>query len=181
VLALQVQQLHMPWMQTGALAYHERVLQACTLAGKLSTFGTASTDEIPASVATSGTEHVSETQGTALMDGARHEEHKRGSNNRPAWLPVKCNTHALHAFYDHADNSNDVFRVAARVVAMVASALYMQPAVGPGHADDLEHSPLLLGAWQPFQAAFKAIWWEHVPMPDDLSDESAWRAELRCA
>ena len=39
----------------------------------------------------------------------------------------------------------------------------------------------LRSAWTPFQAVHKKVWWELVPMPDDLDDEEAWRQQLRCA
>jgi hypothetical protein len=44
----------------------------------------------------------------------------------------------------------------------------------------VEQDRRLLEAWRPFQAVFKAIWWEQVPMPEDLSDEAEWRSQLKC-
>ena len=102
------------------------------------------------------------------------------STCRPSWLPGQCDIHALHSFYEHADSSNDIFRVAARAVAVVASAFYMRIAVGGGVAPR-EQDSLLLEAWRPFQAVCKAVWWEKVPMPEDLEDEVAWRSQLKYA
>lgn len=157
-------------------------MQACTLAGKLNSFGAADSKDIPDTQASSDVEHSHEGQ----VAGPSQEQQECLMGCRPAWLPVHCDTHALQAFYEHADNSNDIFRVAARAVATVASAFYMRMAMhavasGGVEPQSGDRETLLLEAWKPFQAVFKAVWWEQVPMPDDLSDEEAWRSQLKCA
>lgn len=164
------------------------LLQACTLAGKLNTFNAADSKEIPAAQATGSLQHADnpKTAAPEAHAGTSQPECSTGSTCRPAWLPVQCNTHALHSFYEHADNSNDIFRVAARAVAMVTSAFYMRIAMhgdgsGVVESQSVQRDRMLLEAWKPFQAVFKAVWWEHVPMPEELSDEAAWRSQLKCA
>jgi hypothetical protein len=164
--------------------------QACTVAGKLNTFSCTHSQEEPAPPANSCSEQSDDPQQAAGTSEAGADACGQRCPTsgcfRPAWLPVICNVHALHEFYDHADNSNDVFRVAARAVATVASTFFMRIAVdaaaggeGATHRD-VERDGALLEAWRPFQAVFKAIWWEQVPMPEDLSDEAAWRSQLKC-
>lgn len=165
------------------------MLQAATLAGKLNTFSSANSAEISAQQGSRDSEYPDKPHAAADATAAASPRHLQGCTSmcpRPTWLPMQCNTHALHAFYEHADNSNDIFRVAARVVAMVSSAFYMRIAL---HAEGScgeapqreERDRMLLEAWQPFQAVFKAVWWEQVPMPQDLSDEPAWRSQLKYA
>lgn len=117
--------------------------------------------------------------------------HTRRSPNAnlamPSWLGDPADSHAVQAFYEHAANSNDIFRVAARAIALIGSAACMfeaacatgqcQPA-WQGESSDMRSAALKF-AWQPFKAITKAIWWEHVPMPPDLVDEVAWREDLR--
>jgi hypothetical protein len=152
----------------------QTVWDVCTMHGRLSTFsgpGTHSPQEAASQLEQDSTE----------------------SYMRPAWLPALRDARAVHAFYEHADNSNDIFRVAARAIAIVACSFFMRMALhGCADADAAgarlngeqaspEANKHLMQAWTPFQAACKAVWWEHVPMPQDLSDEAAWRSDLKCA
>ena len=148
--------------------------------------------------------------------GASWSVSSRDAIARPPWLPAPPAeaVSRLRAFYEHANSTNDIMRVAARAVAMVASAAFMRAAVRAAAADKssaattregsqpsgsdsgtLKMSELsasraapaevaeedVAAAWQPFRASCHAVWWEHVPMPSDLSDEAAWRAPLKCA
>lgn len=155
-------------------------MQACTLAGKLHTFTSLRTEDAAACP------ENSEQADTEADKASREKTSLIGSTCRPAWLPkTDNNTSKLHTFYAHADNSNDIFRVAARAVATAASSLYMQTALhshlnGDTECPEVYSDRMLLEAWKPFQAVHKAIWWDHLPMPEDLSDEAAWRNELKC-
>lgn len=109
------------------------------------------------------------------------------TRSMPMWLEAPANADAMHEFFEHASGSNDVFRVAARAVAMAGSAASMFEAAvkaglcrdaWAGQATDARAAALQF-AWQPFKAIAKAIWWEHVPMPADLEDEEAWREDLK--
>lgn len=134
-----------------------RVLHACTVGGRLDAFPAADL-----SSANSSTSH-----------------------GLPPWLHGPADAEAVREFYEHAANSNDIFRVAARAVALAAGAACMFEAAcdtglcSRGHGAD-ERLSALHFAWKPFKSIAKAIWWEHVPMPEDLDDEEAWRADLRC-
>ena len=164
-------------------------MQACTLAGKLNTFNTADSGDLSGRDATSAVRQCDGDKACGSQASAGHCGAQVAAASvalRPSWLPGPCDKHALHAFYGHADSSNDIFRVAARAVAMVASAFHMRVAVrvGMGGAavpQGTEQDALLLEAWQPLQAVCKAVWWDQVPMPDDLEDEAAWRTQLKCA
>lgn len=105
----------------------------------------------------------------------------------PAWLGDPADATAVSEFYQHAANSNDIFRVAARAVALAAGAACMFEAVCKADLCDAARGGDAAGmraaalhfAWKPFKSIAKAVWWEHVPMPSDLDDEAAWRADLR--
>eukprot|EP00892_Ulva_mutabilis_P007169 jgi/Ulvmu1/4824/UM020_0109.1 len=110
-----------------------------------------------------------------------------GACCRPAWLQQASDAEAVRQFYEHAAGSNDIFRVAARAVALVGSAACMFEAACAAGACEAVWAGQAMGAraaalrfaWQPFKAIMKAVWWEHVPMPADLEDENKWREELR--
>ncbi|GJP36281.1 hypothetical protein CLOM_g20809 [Closterium sp. NIES-68] len=96
-------------------------------------------------------------------------------------------TQALKAFYTHADESNDIFRLAAKVVASALSRAHTllgkgggevgeEETEGKGEAEEEERWKLVLEAWMPFAVGHKAIWWEAVACPPDVvagSDEEA--------
>jgi hypothetical protein len=122
---------------------------------------------------------------------------------RPPWLPPAPvdMALALREFYDHADKTNDIFRVAARAVAKVASSAHAAAALrtalttattstndaseigrrqdGEGEFATVQWQDIAL-AWRPFKGICRAVWWENVPMPEDLTDEGTWRRQLRC-
>jgi hypothetical protein len=140
---------------------------------------------------------VGGTLDTFCMDGSDGAWNSASwvAQARPPWLPGAPTNAAvkMQAFYEHANCTNDIMRVAARAVAMVASVAFMRAAVrgaleypgstaGPSSAmlhavqfDDVQD------AWKPFQAIHSRIWWEHVPMPSDLSDEMDWSCQLKYA
>lgn len=151
--------------------------QWCTLHGRLAPFGGPSEGDSP-SISASG---------PLVRPFAR-----------PSWLPALPAGigEALRLFGEHADSTNDIFHVAARAVAKVASVAFASAAlrrrlgqpnvdtVSEGSRADVAvtdvHWQEVAAAWRPFQAVCRAIWWEHVPMPDDVTDEQAWRMHLQC-
>ena len=144
-----------------------------------------------------GSMHPSEVFGSMSTGDPGQDTLVSSSQQRPVWLPAPAagRAAALQRFYAHADSSNDIFRVAARAVATVSSCAHMlahvhngqeQPSTvhkrdknvgSPAASVAFEH---IQAAWLPFQAVYHKVWWEHVPMPDDLDDEAEWRSELRC-
>jgi hypothetical protein len=96
---------------------------------------------------------------------------------------------ALDAFKTHADATNDIFHVAARVVAGVllrareilgngAETAYPKPSATPSGTDP---SPevcwkALQASWLPHACAWNAVWWEAVALPSDVRNEAAFRA-----
>lgn len=108
---------------------------------------------------------------------------------------------ALREFLHHADSTNDVFRLAANVVARVLLAAQQQlegaaatKAGGSsgsrggcsGAAHDKEACwRALLAAWQPFAVGHKGLWWECTAAPPqaaaDMRQLAADSLELLCA
>jgi hypothetical protein len=117
------------------------------------------------------------------------------------WVPLSSaardRARHLRDFYEHADATNDIFRVAARAIATISSFVHLswylrhnpgncQPRQGAGTASaDSEVGAELVAdvvwAWRPFRAVHSKVWWEYVPMPPDIDDEAAWRRDLECA
>lgn len=89
---------------------------------------------------------------------------------------------ALADFLRLADDTNDVIRLAAVVVAQVLLAAEQQlPEPGPGSggaasSSDSEPSVeacwhALLAGWQPFASGHKALWWEVGSLPPEAADD----------
>lgn len=88
----------------------------------------------------------------------------------------------LREFYEHAALTNDVFRLAAQVVAIVLLCAEREVS----HVPLEEASPeirwaALQSAWVPFRMGHKALWWECVALPADipLEEEEGFRADLQ--
>jgi hypothetical protein len=47
----------------------------------------------------------------------------------PPWIPGAVDARSLTAFYQHADSTNDIFRVAARLVAQIMCKVRASPLV----------------------------------------------------
>lgn len=107
---------------------------------------------------------------------------------------------AVAEFNEHADETNDVFRLAAKVVATVllqARRLLEQGAAAgsggssseaPGASSSSSRAAgagsgagpeqcwvALQAAWEPFAMGHKAVWWESVAVPEDVADEAEFR------
>jgi hypothetical protein len=90
---------------------------------------------------------------------------------------------ALREFLHHADSTNDVFRLAGIVVAMVLQAAQrqleaqqqqQQQAGSGGGSSGGEPSSeacwaALLAAWQPFAGGHKGLWWECTAAPPEAA------------
>ena len=141
---------------------------------------------------------------------------RRGNGAAEAAVPRR---EALAEFNAHADATNDIFRVAARLVAGVllrassallrgetvsspicdasaagvysdgsfqSAAEHRSPALAQsaktaqhgGEPPDPEPGACwaaLQQAWLPHAVAWKAVWWDAVALPPDVSDEAAFR------
>eukprot|EP00249_Psilotum_nudum_P005061 c18541_g1_i1 orf=230-1696(+) len=96
---------------------------------------------------------------------------------------------SLLKFKQHADETNDIFHVAAQVIA----ATILKASKSEGHAsqkrkfnrpqayaDGIDLASLLQ-AWEPFSMGHKRVWWECVALPADLqsADEPEFRSQLK--
>ncbi|CAD7700336.1 unnamed protein product [Ostreobium quekettii] len=89
---------------------------------------------------------------------------------------------ALRQFEAHAEATNDIFLVAARVIANVVEEASRILEAGDAHGPRCDPAACwdaLWLAWRPYACNWKGIWWESVAVPDDVSDEEAFRAELK--
>lgn len=108
----------------------------------------------------------------------QEEKEKAGSRNQHQ-------SEALQEFFWHADHTNDIFRLAAIVVAKVllaADRLLAQQgreagsscSCGGGSSSGGEPGSAacwqaLLAAWQPFAAGHKGLWWECTAAPPEAA------------
>ncbi|KAL4419340.1 hypothetical protein ABPG75_002643 [Micractinium tetrahymenae] len=106
---------------------------------------------------------------------------------------------ALREFLHHADTTNDVFRLAAVVVAKTLLAaqrqLHAQPLAGSSSSSSSGGGGseataeacwrALLSAWEPFAVGHKGLWWECTAAPPeaaaDMRQLAADSLELLCA
>ena len=148
--------------------------------------------------------------------------HDGGQQNDGASADVATRRDALVQFKAHADATNDIFHVAARLIAGVllraaaqlnaraASSLrqgssaahhlaearspdaaelssvgksagtdeHSEPVATACGAGDLDAGACwtaLQRAWEPHAVAWKAVWWEAVALPSDITNEAAFR------
>ncbi|KAL2610826.1 hypothetical protein R1flu_022518 [Riccia fluitans] len=97
------------------------------------------------------------------------------------------NKTALVKFKDHARDTNDIFLVAAQVIAgtlirarNLASEL-AKTSTAKGKGEAREARDILLEAWEPFAMGHKKVWWEAVALPDDVdpSQGDAFREQFK--
>jgi hypothetical protein len=83
---------------------------------------------------------------------------------------------ALREFCGHADAVNDVFRLAAQVVAgvMLAAERALPPGGAEGATPEARWAALR-AAWTPVCMGHKGLWWECVALPPDVTDEAEFR------
>ncbi|WCJ37604.1 histone-lysine N-methyltransferase ATXR2 [Euphorbia peplus] len=96
---------------------------------------------------------------------------------------------ALLKFIHHADETNDIFLLAAKTIAFTIlryrklKAARLKQQNNGKHSAALDHSELslLMEAWKPISIGYKKRWWECISLPDDVdcSDETAFRMDVR--
>jgi hypothetical protein len=100
-----------------------------------------------------------------------------GNNNRDQEEHAKIRGSMMHQFIEHAKDTNDIFILAAKVVAMVTenASLALSDA-----GNDMTFLEALKVAWEPFSRVQKAIWWDIVAIPSDVEekDEESFRQQL---
>jgi len=95
------------------------------------------------------------------------------------------NKEALLKFFQHANETNDIFLLAAKVVTFTIlkyrklKASYPEDQ-GKCRTDNCDLS-LLSEAWKPVSMGFKRRWWECIALPDDVDscDEAAFRMQIK--
>lgn len=95
------------------------------------------------------------------------------------------NKEALLKFFQHANETNDIFLLAAKVVTFTILKYRKLKASYPedhgkcstGNCD----LSLLSEAWKPVSMGFKRRWWECIALPDDVDscDEAAFRMQIK--
>lgn len=93
----------------------------------------------------------------------------------------------LCKFIHHADETNDIFLVAAKVIsATILRASSLKNQAHTRHSDCTfptknEATSALLEAWEPFSMGFKHLWWSSVALPSDLGpgDELEFRNQIK--
>ncbi|KAJ8749291.1 hypothetical protein K2173_018772 [Erythroxylum novogranatense] len=91
---------------------------------------------------------------------------------------------ALLGFIQHANDTNDIFLLAAKAISYTIMRYRKLKAAYLKHHDNYSTSdemPLLLEAWRPISIGYKRRWWDCISLPDDVdcSDEFAFRMEIR--
>ncbi|CAB4274237.1 unnamed protein product [Prunus armeniaca] len=94
---------------------------------------------------------------------------------------------ALVKFIQHANDTNDIFLLAAKAVS---SSILKYRKLKVAHSEEQENKPnvsgipypsLLLEAWKPMSVGHKRRWWDCIALPFDVesSDEVAFRMQIR--
>lgn len=99
------------------------------------------------------------------------------------------NSETLLKFMKHANETNDVFILAAKVISFTILRYRKLKAAhveqhGKHDTSSLHNSsifPLLLEAWKPVSMGFKGRWWDCIALPDDVDscDEADFRMQIR--
>ncbi|KAI6672828.1 hypothetical protein NL676_000734 [Syzygium grande] len=97
-------------------------------------------------------------------------------------------TKALLQFTQHANETNDIFILAAKAIAYTilryrkSKAIFLSSYTkDTAHVMDNFHMPLLLEAWKPISVGHERRWWECIVLPEDVdpSDEAVFRMEIK--
>ncbi|XP_065620263.1 histone-lysine N-methyltransferase ATXR2 [Quercus suber] len=96
---------------------------------------------------------------------------------------------ALLKFIQHANDTNDIFLLAAKVISstilryrkLKVTHLEEREKCATPNVSDHSDISLLLEAWKPLSMGHKKRWWDCVALPDDVdsSDEAAFRMQLK--
>lgn len=87
------------------------------------------------------------------------------------------NKDELRKFKQHADETNDIFHVAAQVISMIILKLKKAK---QNLLQDFNWSRVL-DIWEPFAMGYKRQWWDCVALPDDIDpfEETQFRKEIK--
>ncbi|KAJ1272913.1 hypothetical protein BS78_06G239400 [Paspalum vaginatum] len=85
---------------------------------------------------------------------------------------------ALQKFVRHANETNDIFLVAAKAITFT---LLRYRKLKRQHETNESNFLLLVEAWKPLSMGFKKRWWECVALPEDIdsSEEDLFRQHIR--
>jgi len=91
--------------------------------------------------------------------------------------------HYMREFNDHADSTNDIFRLAARFYAMIVASLLKDKGegsskTGSGAGSDSAESSAA-SFLDAIRCGWKAPWWSQVALPHDVEDEDEFRSQLK--
>lgn len=94
---------------------------------------------------------------------------------------------ALGKFVEHANETNDIFLLAAKVISFVILRYRKLKEARRGEMNDEGSNkirsncniPLLMKAWEPVAMGYKSRWWESISLPDDIDDESSFRMQVK--
>lgn len=96
---------------------------------------------------------------------------------------------ALLKFVEHANETNDIFLLAAKAISSTIlkykklKAAFSNEKMKNNISDVLgnHNFSLLLKAWKPISMGYKKRWWDCISLPDDVdtSDEAAFRMQIR--
>ncbi|GAU17085.1 hypothetical protein TSUD_105840 [Trifolium subterraneum] len=96
---------------------------------------------------------------------------------------------ALLKFVKHANETNDIFLLAAKVISstilryrkLKANCLAEKGKNEASCVSDQYNFSLLLEAWKPISMGYKKRWWDCIALPDDIdsSDEASFRMQIK--
>uniref|UniRef100_A0A1J3G1H6 Histone-lysine N-methyltransferase ATXR2 n=1 Tax=Noccaea caerulescens TaxID=107243 RepID=A0A1J3G1H6_NOCCA len=90
---------------------------------------------------------------------------------------------ALGEFIKHANETNEIFLLAAKVIAFTILRYRKLKAehVNKQAKQSVSKQSLLLAAWKPVSIGYKRRWWDCIALPEnvDPSDEEAFRMQLK--
>ncbi|KAL0444058.1 UNVERIFIED_CONTAM: Histone-lysine N-methyltransferase ATXR2 [Sesamum latifolium] len=99
------------------------------------------------------------------------------------------NTEALLKFMKHANETNDIFILAAKVISFTIlryrklKAAHVQREGKHDSSNQFDGCifPLLLEAWKPVSMGFKRRWWDCIALPEDVdsSEEVEFRMQIK--
>ncbi|KAL8474381.1 hypothetical protein ACS0TY_031011 [Phlomoides rotata] len=97
------------------------------------------------------------------------------------------NKEALVKFMKHANETNDIFIVAAKVISFTIlryrelKAAHQHGKHGTSNPRDSFIFPMLVEAWKPVSMGFKGRWWDCIALPEDVdsSDEAEFRMQIK--
>ncbi|KAI3830763.1 hypothetical protein MKW92_018209 [Papaver armeniacum] len=102
---------------------------------------------------------------------------------------VSTSRESILNFIEHANETNDIFILAAKTISSTISRYKKLKAAQTEHRErftgqngiDSSEFSFLLEAWKPVSMGYKRRWWECVALPDDVDscDEASFRMEIK--